>query len=706
MKRIFVCASLLAAALCPALSAQSRTLGVITHDEKRAAPGYTLLPPKHNGRTYLIDNYGQVINTWDSKYEPGQSAFLLTNGNLLRAAMLPQSGALGTGGGEGGRIEEYDWAGSLVWEFDYSTSTYSIHHDIKLLPNGNIIALLVERKSQAEVLAAGFKPDLLLESYLLPDAVVEIEPIRPKGGRVVWEWHVWDHLIQNYDRTKNNYGDPAAHPELVDPNASPRKIPGFWNHMNSIDYNPTFDQILLSVRGSSEIWVIDHSTTKAEAAGHSGGKSGKGGDILYRWGNASSYYAGKQADQMLFEQHDAQWIEAGRPGAGDMLIFNNGVNRTGGNYSSSDQITVPVDSSGKYPLASGAAYAPSKLTWTYGGLKGADWYETDISGSYRLLNGNTLLCYGTHGVLVEVTSAGEIVWQYVNPVDNKGPMYQGATPGKDERGHLMNAVFRVRRYPPDYAGLVGRTLTQKGVIELTGTRYVNGASFETGATAAGAILTVLTDSTLADSQASASTATLPTKLGGTSIELKDSAGTTQLCGLYFASPKQINLVLPDRVARGAATLTLRRDSGATVSGSITIDAVAPGLFSMGTSGIGAIIGLRVNASGQRSDVPVYRYDQNKAQFVTAPIDLGPATDQVYLSLYGTGIRGLSAGPAASATIGGVNVPVMAAAAHSQFAGVDQVNLGPLPRSLAGKGDTSIVLKVDGKTANSVTVNIR
>ena len=461
MKHLLVPTIFLLATILPAAE---RTVGLISHDASRTSPGYTLLPPKHNGRTYLIDNYGQVINTWDSKYEPGQSAYLLTNGHMLRAAMLPSSGAIGTGGGEGGRIEEYDWGGNLVWEFEYSTSTYSIHHDFKLLPNGNILALLVERKSQAEVLAAGFKPDLLLSTFLLPDAVVEIEPIRPKGGRIVWEWHVWDHLIQSYDSTRSNFGVPAAHPELVDPNASPRKIPAFWNHMNSIDYNAALDQILLSVRGNSEVWVIDHSTTLKEAAGHTGGKQGKGGDLLYRWGNPQMYYSGKAADQMLYEQHDAQWIEDGRPGSGNLLVFNNGVNRPGGNLSSADEFAVPVDGTGAYALESGSAFGPRQLTWSYAGLKGSDWYESDISGAYRLPNGNTLLCYGTHGVLVEVTPGNEVVWQYVNPVVPTGVLKQGEVSGKDDRGHNLNAVFRVRRYSPDYAGLSGRTLTPKGPL--------------------------------------------------------------------------------------------------------------------------------------------------------------------------------------------------------------------------------------------------
>ena len=237
-----------------------------------------------------MDNQGQVVHQWKSAYEPGQTAYLLPNGHLLRAGMLRVQG--GTGGGEGGRIEEFDWDGKLIWEFDHATRNYQLHHDIKPLPNGHVLALMVERKSREEAIAAGFDPSQMRDEYLVPDAVVEIEPILPKGGRIVWEWHVWDHLIQNHDRTKANYGDVAAHPELIDTACNGRATPAFWNHMNSLDYNAKLDQITLSVRGCNEIWIIDHSTTAKEAAGHSGGKQGKGGDLIYRWGNPAAYQRG------------------------------------------------------------------------------------------------------------------------------------------------------------------------------------------------------------------------------------------------------------------------------------------------------------------------------------------------------------------------------------------------------------------------------
>jgi hypothetical protein len=442
----------------------NRTIGLLL-SKSGASAGYTLLAPKHYGTTYLLNLEGNAVRTWKSAYPPGQSAYLLPNGNLLRAAMIQVQGG-GTGGGEGGRIEQYDWEGNLVWEYDHATSDYQLHHDITPLPNGNVLALKVERKSLADCVAMGIDPSLLKDGYLLPDSVVEVEPVRPRGGRIVWEWHVWDHMVQSFDRTKRNYADPRLHPELVAPALSGgAQIPAFWNHMNSIAHNAALDQIVLSVRGNSELWVIDHGTTTAEAAGHTGGRYGRGGDLLYRWGNPVTYAAGTSGNQMLFQQHDVQWIDDGSPGAGHFLAFNNGLSRPGGQYSSVDEFVPPVNADGSYPFTPGQAFGPTQLAWTYAGTHGTQYYSEAISGAHRLPNGNTLICYGTHGVLVEVTSAGEAVWQYVNPVTNEGPMAQGQTSGKDTRGHNWNAVFKVRRYSPNYQGLLGRDLTSLGPVE-------------------------------------------------------------------------------------------------------------------------------------------------------------------------------------------------------------------------------------------------
>jgi hypothetical protein len=274
-------------------------------------------------------------------------------------------------------------------------------------------------------------------------------------------------LIQDFAPSKANYGNVAAHPELVNPGADGGQIPSFWNHMNALYYHAAFDQIILSVRGNSEVWVIDHSTTTAEAAGHTGGRYGKGGDLLYRWGNPIMYRAGTRSDQKLFQQHDAQWIDEGCPGAGDMLVFNNGLGR---NYSTADEFTPPVDANGNYSLTSGEAYGPGDFTWTYKANPPSALYADAISSAQRLPNGNTLICDGTHGTFLEVTVTGETVWKYVNPVVSTGPLAQGAAIPADaaRAGEFMNGVFRVRRYAADYNGLAGSDLTPKGTVEMRG----------------------------------------------------------------------------------------------------------------------------------------------------------------------------------------------------------------------------------------------
>ncbi len=436
------------------------TVGLLYYD-KRASEGYTLFAPKHYTRTYLIDNAGRIVNTWDSKYEPGQPVYLLENGHLLHCCMIKDKSFIG--GGEGGRIEEYDWEGNLVWEFELHDEFNQMHHDIAPLPNGNILATVVEKKSREECIAAGFDPDQLRDQWLFPDYVIEIARTGPASGEIIWQWHVWDHLIQDRDPSRGNYGEVAAHPELIAAGSTDnRGIPAFWNHMNSIDYNPERDEIMLSVRGNSELWVIDHSTTTEEAAGHSGGTGGRGGDLLYRWGNPQMYEAGSSRDQMLFQQHDTQWIASGLPGEGNILVFNNGLGR---NYSSVDELVPPLDNAGEYHLEAGQAYGPRELAWTYTAPVPSDLYSEAISGAQRLPNGNTLICDGVHGVFTEVTTGGEIVWRYVDPVVKEGPLAQGETPGLDDRGHQWNAVFNIHRYPPDYPAFEGRDMIPGATVE-------------------------------------------------------------------------------------------------------------------------------------------------------------------------------------------------------------------------------------------------
>ena len=448
-----------------------------------AYPGYTLMSPMQGKTAYLLNNAGQYVHSWTSSYTPGRADCLLENGHYLRECSVGNLAQLNSGGGEGGRHEEYDWAGNLVWAFDYNYTNAMTHHDFKVLPNGNIIMLVMEKKTTAEVLAAGFNPALCASAIttnggsMLPDAVIEVQPTPPYGGIVVWEWHVWDHLIQDYSATNNNYGVVAAHPELVNVNPPSGQAQQFWNHANGIDYHPQFDQIMLSIRNNSELWIIDHSTTSAQAKGHTGGKYGVGGDLLYRWGNPIQYKAGTAANQMLWQQHCCTWIPTNCPGAGHILIHDNGVGRLGGmnGYTSIDEIAPPVDAYGNYALTPGAAYGPTNYFWTYTATPPTNFYGMDIGGVTRLPNGNSLITYGICGTLFEVTTNGQTVWTYVNPVTSV-PLVQGSAIPTDPMAlfqtQYLNEVFKVHRYDTNYVGLLGKDLAPRGTIEL----YTNAAT--------------------------------------------------------------------------------------------------------------------------------------------------------------------------------------------------------------------------------------
>ncbi|MEM7168347.1 MAG: aryl-sulfate sulfotransferase [Planctomycetota bacterium] len=441
------------------LVAGDPTVGWLEGDSS-AAPGYTLFTPMGHTETYLIDNFGRVVHTWSSAYRPGNSVYLREDGMLVRTAKPNGPPPSIAAGGWGGKFQVLDWNSNVQWEYTYSSATVQHHHDIALLPNGNVLVLAWELKSQADAIASGRNPATAPSGGVWPEHVVEVMQTGPTTGAIVWEWHLWDHVIQDIDPLQNNFGVVADHPELIDINQGNNGSD--WIHANSIDYNPILDQIMISARGMDEIWIIDHSTTTAEAASHSGGNSGMGGDILYRWGNPQNYGRGTAADQKLFGQHCAEWILPGRPGAGNILIFNNGVNRPGGNATSIDEIAPPVDSFGNYSIATGTAFEPTALTWTYMDPNPTDFYASFISGTRRLPNGNTIICNGPQGEFFEVTTAGSVAWRYRVPVNSAGVGTQG--------NGFSVSVFRTNRYAPSYPGLAGQTLTPGAPIELYPTK--------------------------------------------------------------------------------------------------------------------------------------------------------------------------------------------------------------------------------------------
>lgn len=463
--------------------------------------GFLFFAPLKSRFTLLLDGEGNELHRWESAYFPGAGTRLMDDGSILRCGRLVDPPTF-TAGGQGGRIQRIAWDGTLLWDYEFSSEEFLHHHDVTPMPNGNVLFLAWERKTAAEALARGRDPELQEDEEFWPDWIVEVAPDGPTGGRIVWEWHAWDHMIQDRDPALANFGSVADNPHRIDvngdrepvektdaekaaeqaamaavgyagdapapppaappaagpppdgpppPDGAPPGRPGReadWMHSNSIDYHPQLDLIAISVRRFSEAWVIDHSTTTAEAATGAGGRHGRGGDLLYRWGNPRAHKAGGAEDQILFKQHHVQWIPSGRPGAGDFLCFNNGDGRPAGKWSSIEQWRMPISAAGRI---SAGPVAPD---WSWKAAEPESFYSGFISGVERLPNGSTLIAEGITGRLIEVASDGKVVWEWNNT-------FGGEEEPKDTGPSARvppKALFRASKIPLDHpvAGLLGR----------------------------------------------------------------------------------------------------------------------------------------------------------------------------------------------------------------------------------------------------------
>lgn len=443
MKKYFLILLFLSAI---SLNAQP-TIGLLLNSP-RATDGYTLFAPMRSRTTYLIDNCGHSVHEWTSAYMPGSSVYFTPDGKLFRPGST--GNVTFSAGGAGGIIEEYDWNGNLLWDFLYSDFNHCQHHDIHPMPNGHVLAIAWERKTSAEAIAAGRDP-AHINMRMFSEEIIEVDP---QTDSIVWRWKVWDHNIQDFDSTKTNFGVVADHPELADINFF-TTAPDVY-HMNGIDYNPVLDQVIVSVHNFDEFWIIDHSTTTAEAASHSDGRYGHGGDLIYRWGNPQAYDAGTSADEKLYGQHCPLWIPDSLRYGGSMMIFNNGLGRPG-MYSSIEIIQPPQDSAGYYHYNTGQPYGPATPSWTFTCNPPSAFYSPLISGVQPLENGHYLICEGDNGVFTEIDSVGDTLWMYINPVDT-APRVQGQAP-------FNNSVFRSIRFAPNYPGFDGLTLLPGNLIE-------------------------------------------------------------------------------------------------------------------------------------------------------------------------------------------------------------------------------------------------
>ena len=466
-----------ASAQAPRLPPPLQPRGLVTH-EAGVAPGYVLFGPTRGATTYLLDNDGRVVHAWQGRYSGG-GGYLLPDGHLLRVGRDPA--ALGfRHGGVQGILQKVAWDGTVIWEWKLSDAERVLHHDIEPLPNGNVLLLAWETKTREQVAAAGRLPAAIPEAGLHSEWILEIRPIPPDDAEIVWEWRVWDHLVQDVDPAKPGFGDPADHPGRLDLNAlaarsslgadelaqlqalgyvpedaTPADLESDFLHVNAIDHHAGLDRIAISVPELSEVWILDHSTTTAEAKTDRGGRSGRGGEILYRWGNPAAWGRGKASDRRIWFQHDVRWISEDAPER--LTLFDNGRGRPGAPpFSAVLEIATPLAPDGSYARAPDAPFGPAEPAWSW--KLPPSHFAPFVSGAERLADGNTLVCAGPDGLLVEVTAAGEIVWEFRNPfLAEMIPLADGSPPQPDA-DRIPFAVFRATRIPPDHPGLAGRKL--------------------------------------------------------------------------------------------------------------------------------------------------------------------------------------------------------------------------------------------------------
>ena len=351
--------------------------------------------PQSN-RTVLIDNDGNMIKQWIGAGRIASTPYLLQGGELLRPCIVSGNVPM-FGAAYGGRVQKFSYEGDILWDFSYSDENNQPHHDICPMPNGNVLMIAWERKTQSQGSAAG---RINLNGEIWPEQIIEVKPTGPSSGDIIWRWRLWDHIIQDISPSIPNYGVISQHPEKIDINkGSIQQQNGDWIHANALDYNPILDQIVFCSNSLDEIFIIDHGITTQEAAGPAG-------DFLYRWGNPSNYE--RKGQHVLWNVHGVNWINEGLPGEGNLLLFNNG-----NDDESSDLIEFipPLLEDGSYEIFDNQPFDPLPGNYVFF-YENNNFWGDHLCGVYRLPNGNTVATNGPGQEIRELNAKGQIVWQH------------------------------------------------------------------------------------------------------------------------------------------------------------------------------------------------------------------------------------------------------------------------------------------------------
>ncbi|MDA0939447.1 MAG: aryl-sulfate sulfotransferase [Bacteroidetes bacterium] len=458
ISRIFTSALLL---LFAQVLHSQNTIGVTEFQPDLVDEGYTLIYPHNQPNVYLLDLCGEVVHSWSNAdtLRPGNVAYLQENGDIVMT-YRPQvfsSDPLWAGGG-GATVERRTWDNDVLWSYTLNDSTGRLHHDIEVKPDGNVFAIAWEHFSPEEAIQAGRDSALVPEDGLWSEMVVELSPDGNGGANIVWEWHAWDHLVQNLDPSKDNFGVVSENPNKIDVNYGTASAqPSDWLHINAIDYNPYFEHLLLSVPTFDELWIVDYDNFTP-------------GQLLWRWGNPEAYDMGTEEDKQLFYQHDCHWVydhvTLNNPDFGKIAVFNNRVPSANGGSHSAVHLLNPSYTDYDNNFATdfnNGTFLPADFDWSY--VAPDSIYTSGLSSFQRLENGNSLICYGRWGDTREITSDGELAWRYKTPLVNAGgfasPVSQGTEPSINQ-----NMTFRAHRYPSDFPAFQSVMLEPQGVLEL------------------------------------------------------------------------------------------------------------------------------------------------------------------------------------------------------------------------------------------------
>lgn len=388
--------------------------------------------------TQLIDSDGTTLHTWNHTLSApsGTTAYLREDGLLLRSG---QNGGVPGGflAGSFGSLQLVNWDGGVVWEFTLQEQgVVTLHHDMALMPNGNILATVWDFIQAEELIPLGWQAPTGTNGVWM-ERIIEIEPDLTDGSsEIVWSWNLRDHLVQDFDEDVPTFGTIASNPGKVDLNFNTSIRSGDYFHISGIDFNPERDEIVLCPNNINELWVIDHSTTTEEAATSEGGNRGRGGEILYRWGNPTVYDhgGGPVAANFLQRAHDPRWLLSPETGEWILTVHNNNrVDDTpGSNDSQALQLTLPIDEQDNYLLEQQSTFGPLAPEVLYEIDPNDPFFNTPFMGGAQVLaNGNILITLALSAELVEVDPSGNVVWR----TDTGGGF-----------------IFKAQNYPINYAG--------------------------------------------------------------------------------------------------------------------------------------------------------------------------------------------------------------------------------------------------------------